>query len=117
MLVRASAVPAQKARGVTVVDHDQGVVSLCEVADRAEIGDRPVHREHAVCRDQPGFRVRRVPELRFQIRHVAMRVAEPPGLAKPDPVDDGCVIQRVADHRVFRSQQGLEQAAVGVEAR
>ena len=45
-----------------------------------------------------------------------MGVAVPLGLAEPDAVDDGRVVQRVGDDRVLLVEERLEQAAVGVEA-
>ena len=39
------------------------------------------------------------------------------GLAEPDAVDDAGVVQFVADDRVLRAEDGLEEPAVGVEAR
>jgi hypothetical protein len=43
-------------------------------------------------------------------------VDEALGLAQPDPVDDRGVVQAVGEDGVVRAQQGLEDAAVGVEA-
>ena len=37
------------------------------------------------------------------------------GLAEANAIDDGGVVQLVRDDGVFRSQQDLEQAGVGVE--
>ena len=51
-----------------------------------------------------------------QIVHVGVAVAVALGLAEPDAVDDGGVVEGVADDRVLLVQQGLEQAAIGVEA-
>ncbi|KKK95540.1 hypothetical protein LCGC14_2671780, partial [marine sediment metagenome] len=39
------------------------------------------------------------------------------GLAQAHPVDDAGVVEFVRDHRVLRAEQGLEQAAIGVETR
>jgi hypothetical protein len=46
-----------------------------------------------------------------------VRVAVALGLAQADAVDDRGVVERVGDDRVVLAEQGLEQAAVGVEAR
>lgn len=76
----------------------------------------PVHGEDPVGDDEPVATIRRLLELSLQIGHVVTGVAEPFGLAQPHPVDDGGMIQGVADDRVLGSEQGLEKPSVGVEA-
>ena len=115
-LGRAAAARAEDADGVRVVDHDHRVVALGEVADRRQVRDVAVHREHAVRGDQPAARAGRLLELRLQIGHVAVAVAQPLGLDQADAVDDRRVVQLVGDHGVVGRQQHLEQARVGVEA-
>ena len=44
---------AEDAGGVAVVDHDDGVVAVGQVADVRQRGERAVHREDAVGGDQP----------------------------------------------------------------
>ena len=56
-------------------------------------------------------------QLRLQVGHVVVLVAQPLGLAEPDAVDDRGVVQLVGDDRVLGAQDRLEQAAVGVPAR
>ena len=64
--------------------------------------------------------VRRAPrgrrELRLEVGHVAVLVAEPLRLRQPHAVDDRGVVELVADDRVLGVEQGLEDAAVRVEA-
>ena len=38
------------------------------------------------------------------------------GLAQADAIDDGGMVQGIGDNRILGAEQGLEQAAVGVEA-
>ena len=52
----------------------------------------------------------------MEVLHVVVLVAEALGLAEPDAVDDGGVVQLVGDDGVLGPQDGLEQAPVGVEA-
>ena len=56
-------------------------------------------------------------DLRLEIGEVAVFVAVTLRLAEPDAVDDRRVVQLIADHGVLGGQQGLEQPAIGVEAR
>ncbi len=116
MLRRAAAGGADEAGGVGVVHHQQGVVFLRQRRDLLELGDVAVHAEYAVGGDEAGARVFRLFELRLQIVHVRVGVAVAPGFAQANAVDDGGVIQRVADDGVLFTQDGFEQPAVGVEA-
>ena len=102
---------------MTVVDHRQGAELVGQVADRAQVRNRPVHGEHAVRDDQ--FRVRLLCRLELcpQVVHVVVGIAVTACFAQPDAVDNARVVQRVADDGVFRSEQRFEQAAVGVETR
>ena len=56
-------------------------------------------------------------EAVLQLGHVAVGVAQALRLAQADAVDDAGVVERVGDDRVALIEQGLEQPAVGVEAR
>ncbi len=100
------------------VDVHQRVVLLRQRGDFIKRGDEAVHREHAVGGDQLGLAAGRIGglQLRFQVGHVAVGVAETLGLAQAHAIDDGGVVQRVGDDRVVLAEQRLEQAAVGIEA-
>ena len=107
---------AHEAHGVGVVHHDEGVVLLSEVADALQVGDVPVHGEHAVGGDELDPAVLGLLQLGVEVVHVVVLVAEALGLAEADAVDDGGVVQLVGDDGVLGPQDGLEEAAVGVEA-
>src|SRR5674476_900809 len=49
------------------------------------------------------------------VHHVAVVVAVALRFGEADPVDDAGVVQGVADDRVLRPEERLEEAAVGVE--
>ena len=55
-------------------------------------------------------------QLRLEVGHVGVAVAQPAGLAEPDAVDERGVVELVGDDRVLGAEQHLEDAAVGVEA-
>ena len=76
------------------------------MADR--FGDRSVHRETTVGGNQSEARILRRAELRFQIGHVVVLVTKPLRFAEADAVDDGGVIQFIADHGVFFGEQRFE---------
>ena len=112
----ASALGANKADGVAVVDHHQGVMPLGEVADAREVRDDAVHREDAVGGDQAGAGVGGIDESAFELGHVVVRVTKTAGLAKTDAVDDRGMVESVGDDRILGAEQRLEEASVGVEA-
>ena len=71
---------------------------------------------HAVRGDKPDAGILVFPEHPLQIPHIAMFVNGPPGLAQTHAVDDARMVQRIADDRIFGSQQGLEEPRIGIEA-
>src|SRR5206468_5882628 len=65
-LVRAATVRTHEADRMRIVDHHEGPVPLAELADRAEVRNDSVHREHAVRRDELEARGRRVLQLALE---------------------------------------------------
>ena len=116
-LVRPAPFLAGESHRVRIVDHDERVVLLGEVADGLQVGEDPVHREDAVSRDEADARVLRLHQPGLQVGHVVVRIAQALRLGEPDAVDDARVVQGVADHRVALLEKRLEEPAVGVEAR
>ena len=107
---------AHEAYGVGVVHHDQRVVLVSEVADALQVRDIPVHGEHAVGGDELDPAALSLLQLGVEVVHIVVLIAEPLGLAETDAVDDGGVVELVGDDGVLGPQDGLEEAAVGVEA-
>jgi hypothetical protein len=105
------------ARGVRVVDADQGLISLRQLADLVHLGDRPVHREDAVRDDELEFRFAGLDELVLEVVHVVVAVDEALGLGQPHAVDDRGMVELVGDDGAFLVEERLEDAAVGVEGR
>jgi hypothetical protein len=91
----AGAGRAQDAGSMRVVDHHQRAVLLRHRAQLIERGDVAVHREHAVGDDERASRTGSGRQLRREVPHVAVLVAEPLRLRQPDAVDDRGVIQLV----------------------
>ena len=88
VLGRTAAAGTDDADRMRVVDHDERVVALGELADAVEPSEVAVHREDAVGGDQAAWRAPADLEPRLELVHVAVRVAQPLRLAEPDPVDD-----------------------------
>ena len=113
----ASAARTDEAHGMRVVDHHHGVVLVGEIADRSEVGDHTVHREHAIGGDQPVASVGSLVQPLLQLGHVVVVVAQPSRLAQADAVDDRGMVEGIADHAILLVEDGLEETAVGIEAR
>ena len=107
---RAAAAGTEEADGVRIVDHHQGVVAIGQLANRRQVGDRPVHREHAVGGDQAEAGPAGLLEPGLQVGHVVVAIAKPLGLAEPHAVDDRGVVQLVGNHRVLGRPAGSRTA-------
>ena len=117
MLVGAAPVLAHEAHRMRIVHHDQRAVFVGQVADVGQVRDVAVHREHAVCGNQAKPCPSRLLQLCLQVLHIAVQVAIALRLAQPHAINDAGVVQFVGNDGVLRPEQGLEQAAVGVETR
>ena len=116
-LGRPASVVTDEPDGVRVVDHHHGVVTLCQLADLPQGRHVAVHGEHTVCSYQPAPRIGSLLQLLLEVRHVPVVIAVTPRGTQPNTVDDGRVVQLVADDSVLLAEQRLEQAPVRVEAR
>ncbi len=115
-LRRPSASLADEAHRVAVVDHHHRVVLVRQFTDLVQLGDIAVHGEDAVGRDQSIAHGLGFPQLRLQVGHVVVAIAETLGLAKTHAINDARVIQLIGDDRILGAKQRFEQAAIGVEA-
>ena len=86
-------------------------IPVGQIADRLQVRDDAVHREHAVGRDQleAGAGGIGLVQLGLEVGHVVVAVAKALRLAQADAVDDAGMIQLVADDRVLFAQQRFEQ--------
>jgi hypothetical protein len=55
-------------------------------------------------------------QLRLEVGHVGIGIAEAARLAEADAVDDRGVVERVGDDGVVFGQEGFEERAIGIEA-
>src|SRR5699024_10824958 len=93
VLCGAASMFADKANRVAVVNHNQRVVFVCQVADALQVADDAVHREDTVGRDQfdSGAGLASLFQFGFQVLHVVVFVSESLCFAKTDAVDDRSV--------------------------
>ena len=103
---------AKEARGVAVVEMDDGVVFGRQFVNLVKLGNDAVHGKDAVRGNQldAGAGGVRLLQLGFQVRHVVVGVAEALGLAEAHPVDDGGMVQGIGNNGVVRGQQPFEQS-------
>ena len=113
---RAASVLADKAYRVRVVHHHHGLIPIRQVADTVKLGDIAIHGKDAVGSNQAMARRLRLLQLRLQILHVAVAIAQARSFAQTDAVDDAGMVQLVGNDGVLGLQQRFKQAAVGVEA-
>ena len=100
---------------MAIVDSDDGIVRIGEIANFGQLRQVAIHAEHAIGEDHLEATVFRVFELRLQVVHVVVLVAKPFGLAQPYAVDDARVVEFIGKDRVLLGEQRFEQPAVGIE--
>ena len=114
-LWRTGAPVTDETGGVTVIDHHHRVVPVRQITDFRQVGNDAVHGKNTVCHDQTSTAIGRGDQLPFKIRHVIVGVAQALRLAQPHPVDDRGVVQGIGNDGIFRSEQRLEDPAIGIE--
>ena len=102
---------------VRLVDHYHGIILLGELHYLIYWSHITVHREHAVGGDDAEALLLSLLEALFELFHVGVGIAVAFCLAQAHAVDNGCVVEGVADNGIFRTEQCLKQSAVGIEAR
>ena len=117
LLRRAAAMRAQHAHCMRVIHHHQCVVALRQFTDCRQVGNRAVHRKHAVGCNHAVARALRCAQLLLQVRHVIVAVAQALRLAQAHPVNDRRVIKLVRDNRILSAKQRLKQPAICIPAR
>jgi len=115
VLQHAAPADAQYPHAVAIVDQNQGLVTVGEVADTVQLSNGPVHRENAVGNDHPAPGVGSLLQLGLKVGHVVVGVSEALGLTEPDAIDQRGMVQSIGDNRVLSLEQALEDTAVSIE--
>ena len=99
----AASAGTDEADGVTVVDHHHGPIAFGEITNFGQRRNETIHRKDPVGHDEFVSSVRGVGSLKlgFEISEVAVPVAVALRFAKPNAVDDGRVVEGVADDGVL----------------
>src|SRR5690606_17930686 len=90
VLVSSAAGLAPEARGMAVVEVNEGPIAIGKIANLVELGHRAIHAEDAIGGDQLAASSGRVGlfESLFEFRHVARGIAKALRLAESHPVDN-----------------------------
>ena len=103
-----------------VVHHEHGVVLAAELHEIRERGDRALHREDAIGDDQPDPPVPGGDQLLLEVVEVGVLVygglTLGDGLGQANRVDDGRMVELIADHDVVFAQQSARHRLVRVPA-
>ena len=102
---------------MTFVNHHEGFVLICQIADFVHRCHIAIHRENAIGADDSEPLSLGLFQATLKVGHVCIGVAITHCLAETNAVDDGCVVQGIGNDSVFGSQQRFEKATVGIEAR
>ena len=115
----ATTIFADKTDGMGIINHDQRVVFIRQIANAFQVSDYPIHREHAISGDQDmtSARFTRFFQASFQFHHIVVGVTETFCFTQTHAINDRSVVQGIGNNCVFCAQQRFKQAAVGVEAR
>lgn len=103
--------------GVGLIDPDEGVVLVSEVADLLEGSDITIHGEDTIGDDDSVSLVLAALELLLKIGHVHVQVSQSLSLAETNTIDDGGVVELIGDDGVLGVEEALEETSVGIEAR
>ncbi len=93
---------------MAVVYHDHSVVLLGQIAHFVQLGNGAVHAEHTIGGDHAPASPLSFPQPGLQIGHIVVLKAEALGLAQANAVNNGSVVEGIADHGILGSEQRLE---------
>ena len=106
-----------KARGVAVIDHDQGAVCIRQFPNIIQLCEIAIHGKHAIRHDYNtafvfafGFL-----KLEFKISHIAIGVAVARCFAQADTINDRGVVQGIGNDRVMLAKERLKHAAICIK--
>jgi len=111
---RATAIAAEHATRVCIVDVDHRSISLSKLDDFRQPCNVSVHAENAVGDYQTSARSLRFLQCRFERVHIGMAPDFSLRLGQANSVDDACMIQLIAQNRVaILDQYGNDTAVTG----
>ena len=114
----ATTIFADKTDGMGIINHDQRVIFIRQIANAFQVSDHTIHREHAISGDQDMTSARFTCffQASFQFHHIVVGVTETFCFTQTNAIYDRSVVQGIGNNCVFCAQQRFKQAAIGVEA-
>ena len=102
---------------MAVVNHNQCMELVCQIADVFQISDDAVHGENAVSSDEFDSCSCCISLLKFcsQVSHIVVVVTITFCLAETNAVDDAGMVQFVTDDSILSGEDGLKQTAIGIK--
>ena len=104
MLMCSASRLADETGRMRVVDHDNRIIPVGQIADLIQLRNRPIHAERTVGHNDPAPRPLCRLQLGFEVGHRIVLVAETLRLTKPYPIDNRCMIQLVRDDRILLAE-------------
>ena len=98
-----------------VIDHDQGVVFFCDVADLIQLGNVAIHRKNTIRGNQPVSLVLGLFEFLFEILHICVLIDVSLSFTEANAIDDGCMIQLVCDNGILSPKKRFKNATIGIK--
>src|SRR5690242_12850414 len=86
---------------MTFIDHHECLILLGKFTDPVKLCDGSIHAENPICHNHPVTKLRSFGKNFFQFSHVVMLVTKSLRLAESDSIDNGSMIQFIADDCVL----------------
>ena len=108
---------AQKTARMAFVHHHERVIFVGQIADFIHLSNRSVHRKRAVGGNHfpPNARVVGFLQTAFEVAHRVVFVPPTLRFAEPNAVNNGGVIEFIADNCIVFEQKRLKKASVCIE--
>ncbi len=102
---------------MTFVHHDHSLIFFCQITDFVQRGNQAVHRKNTI-RDnnfETGTFFGGGLKLLLQILHISIFIPIACRFAKPHPVDDGSMVQRIRNYRILIGKQRFKNAGICIK--
>ena len=101
---------------MTLVNHNQSLIFLCQLANLIQRSGIAIHREDTVGRDDTETLCLRTLQAILQRVHISICIAIANSLTKTHTVDNRCVVERIGDNCILLGKERFKDTAVSVEA-
>jgi hypothetical protein len=105
---------AQHADGMRVVHHQHGMVRLAEFGNLRQVGNTPLHAEHAIDHDHLTCIGTQVLQDAFEILHVVMPKFERFAKGQTTPIENTGMIEPISNDKIPFLNQGRDGHHIGL---